>query len=164
MPIFLLQKPARKSTARDYSKCLQRRLKLWRVADLTELVREGRMIQQRLPKTFSPVNKEKLSRQFFNFMFQGKTKAALRLLTDKQRGKILHLDDPVDTGNGIRKVRDILVDKHPLSKSAHPDSIINVDPPDVHPIFLSPWMSQSSSLLHCTPLELLALLALMLLA
>ena len=67
-------------------------------------------------------------------MFQGKTKAALRLLSDQHRGKILHLDDPVDTGNGIRKVRDILVDKHPPSRPANADSIINVDPPDVHPI------------------------------
>ena len=80
------------------------------------------------------MNKEKLSRQFSNFTFQGKTKAALRLLTDQHRGKILHLDDPVDTGNGIRKMRDILVDKHPPSRSARADSIIHVDPPDVHPI------------------------------
>ena len=78
------------------------------------------------------MNKENLSRQFFNFMIQGKTKAALRLLTDQQRGKILHLDDTVDTGDGIRKVRDILMDKHPPIRYAHPDSIINVDLPEVH--------------------------------
>ncbi len=37
MPILLLQKPAKKSTAKDHTKCLQRRLNTWREGDLMEL-------------------------------------------------------------------------------------------------------------------------------
>ena len=67
-------------------------------------------------------------------MFQGKTKAALRLLTDQAKGGILHLDDPIESNNEQRKVRDNLVDKHPPGQPAHPDSIICDDPPEVHPV------------------------------
>ena len=45
---------------------------------------------------------------FANLMFQGKTKAALRLLSEQSKGGVLHLDDPIETENGQRKVRDIL--------------------------------------------------------
>ena len=98
-------------------------------------LRKGRMIQQRISRPFTH-NKESLHVccQFSNCMSEGKTKAALRLLSEQHKGKILHLDDPVDTGNDIERVCDILVDKHPPSIYAHPDSIINVDLPDVHPI------------------------------
>ena len=81
------------------------------------------------------MTEDKLSRLFANHMFQGKTKAALRLLSEQNRGGVLHLDDPIDTQNGTRKVRDILIDKHPRSQPANRDSIINADPTDLHPGF-----------------------------
>ena len=71
-------------------------------------------------------------------MFQGKTRAALRLLSDQSKGGILHLDDLVETDEGQRKVKDILADKHPPGKPAHPDAIINEPLPDVHPVLFEP--------------------------
>ena len=67
-------------------------------------------------------------------LFQGKTKAALRLLSEQNEGGALHLDDPIETENGQRKVRDILLEKHPPCQPVHHDTIINDDPPDVHPV------------------------------
>ena len=135
MPILLLQKPAKKSKAKDHTKYLQRRLNTWREGDLNKLLREGRTIQQHIPRNTPPMTEDKLSRLFANHMFQGKTKAALRLLSEQNRGGVLHLDYPINTENGTRKVRDILIDKHPPSQPANRDSIINADPTDLHPGF-----------------------------
>ena len=134
MPILLLQMPARKSKAKDHITYLERRLETWQEGDLNELLREGRTIQQRLSKASPPFKKEKISRSFANLMFRGKTKAALRLLSEQSKGGVLHLDDPIETENGQRKVRDILLEKHPPSQPVHHDAIINDDPPDVHPV------------------------------
>ena len=62
------------------------------------------------------------------------TKAALCLLSEQSKGGVLHLDDLIETENGQRKVRDILLEKHPPSQPVHHDAIINNDPPDVHPV------------------------------
>ena len=50
LPILLLQKPSRTSKTKQHIALLERRLGLWASGDLDELVREGRAIQQRLPK------------------------------------------------------------------------------------------------------------------
>ncbi len=71
MPILLLQKPSRKSKQKDHTSCLTRP---------DELLREGRTIQHRIRIT-PPLKKEQLPR---NLMLQGKTKAALRLLSEKE--------------------------------------------------------------------------------
>ena len=80
------------------------------------------------------MSNEHVAHSFANLMFQGKTKAALSLFSDQSKGGVLHLDDPVETDKGQRKVRDILADKHPPGQPAHPDAIINDNPPDVHPV------------------------------
>ena len=50
LPILLLQKPNRTSKTKEHIACLARRLPLWSSGELMELVREGRALQQRLPK------------------------------------------------------------------------------------------------------------------
>ena len=72
MPILLLQKPARKSKAKDHITYLER-LETWQEGDLNELLREGRTIQQRLSKASPPFNKKKIPRSFANLIFQVKT-------------------------------------------------------------------------------------------
>ena len=64
-------------------------------------------------------------------MFEGKTKAAIRLLTEKAKGGVLQLSDHVDTN---RTVKDVLINKHPSRQPAHPDYLIEDDPPEVHPV------------------------------
>lgn len=53
LPILLLQKPSRTSKTKQHIALLARRFGLWSNGDLDELVREGRAIQQRLPKNSS---------------------------------------------------------------------------------------------------------------
>ncbi len=129
MPILLLQKPAKKSTAKDHTKCLQRRLNTWwREGDLMELLGEGHILQKRIPKNTPSENKNNVTCQFSNHMFR---KAALRL---QNRGVLLHLDDSINTGNGTRKVAEVLVDKHPSSQPIDTQSITNTEPLHNHPV------------------------------
>ena len=136
MPVLLLQKPARRSKAKDHITCLERCLEAWRQGDLNDLLREGRTIQQCIPTSSQFVNDEQLARSFANLMFQGKTNAALRLLTDQGRGGVLHLDDHLDTSNGQRRVKGVLLDKHPSGQPLHPDVVCSEDPYETHPVLL----------------------------
>ena len=67
-------------------------------------------------------------------MFHGKTRVALHLLSDECKGAVLQLNDPIDTGNKQTTVRDVLASKHPPDQSAHPDAVIDDDPPEIHPV------------------------------
>ena len=128
LPILPLQKPSRRSKTKDHITCI----------GLNNLLREGRAIQQCIPTSSPSLNNEQLSRSFAKLMFEGKTKAALRLLMEVSKGSVLHLDDIIETENGQRKVRDILTDKHPRGQPACHDAIINDDPSEVHPILFEP--------------------------
>ena len=129
MPALLLQKPHKSSRTHDHIACLERRLRLWDAGDIHSLLQEGRCIQQRLPRR-QPSHHSKddsdLTRRFTNLMQVGKTKDAVRLLSDKEKGGLLHLNDPVDLqDHGRRTVRDILVGKHPPAQPVHADALIH---------------------------------------
>ncbi len=135
LPILLLQKPHRKSKAKEHAACLERRLRVWKEGNLNDLVLEGRAIQCCLPKYNSPTAKQNLSRSFANLMFAGKTKAALDLLSRAQKGGVLHLEDPSDPNHpGSPTVRDALNSKHPQGQQAHAKCILPSAPQDVHPV------------------------------
>ncbi len=67
-------------------------------------------------------------------MFEGNTKAAIRLLTGKFKGRciILRLGDHIDKDH---TVRDVLIEKHLPAQPASPDSIYRDDPPKIQPIY-----------------------------
>ena len=135
MPVLLLQKPARRLKTSDLISCLERRLDCWKKGNLEELLWEGRTIQQHIPSTsISHQNNDCLAHTFSNLMFQGKVSAALRLLSEKNKGGVLHLDDSI----GPTKVREVLVSKHPQGQQATPDVIIPSEPTDVHPVMFEP--------------------------
>ena len=90
MSVLLLQKPFPTSKPRDHTTCLERRLNDWLEGDINKLVIEGRTLQQRLPKTH-PHNDNRVAHTFSQLMFQGKTKAALQLLSQQGKGGVLHL-------------------------------------------------------------------------
>ena len=97
LPILLLQKPSKVSKTKDHVKCLERRLQHWLNGDLEELTREGRTIQQKLPKGRTSGTYQNLASTFSNLMFKGKCKATLGLLSDSGKGDVLHLDAHVDS-------------------------------------------------------------------
>ena len=137
LPILLLQQPHTRSQTKDHIRCLERRLKAWKDGDLAALVKEGRTIQQRFPKTRpqNVENENRLARRFANLMFQGKTHAALDLLANCGKGGVLRLDQPANPNDPDSKtVREALASKHPTSHPASPDSSLLGPPPEVHPV------------------------------
>ena len=58
-------------------------------------------------------------------MQAGKTKGAVRLLSDQEKGGVFHLNEVVDVLDPEgRTVRGILISKHPLGQPIHPDALI----------------------------------------
>ena len=135
---LLLQKPHHKSKPKDHSFCLERRMKLWNEGNFAELVKEGKTLQQRLPRHSNPrVDEERLARSFSNLMFEGKTKSALQLLSDHAKGGVLHVDDTVPSSDGgSHTVLDELKGKHPSCQPASNTAIVHGlgEPVDIHPV------------------------------
>ena len=116
---------------------------------------------------------ETRERSFAQLMLEGKTKAALCLLCNKDTGCPLNLDDIIDTGTAERRyVLDILGEKHPPAEPAYPESTVSEMPEPVHHVvwfpeewvcprgcglgmrlfimlFLMPQMPVASGMLHC---------------
>ena len=68
-------------------------------------------------------------------MFAGKTKAALDLLSQAQKGGVLHLNDPSDPNNpDSPSVRETLNSKHPQGQPTYVECITSTAPQDVHPV------------------------------
>ena len=136
LPILLLQKPNRKSKTKEHIACLERRLPLWSSGELMELVREGRALQQRLPKgPDTRYDSTKLARSFSKLMFAGKCKAALDLLSNADKSGLLHLNNSANPDDpSSPSVKDVLISKHPPAQPVHHDCILPEDPQDPHPI------------------------------
>ena len=138
MSVLLLQKPHYKSKPKDHSSCLEQRLQSWSEGDLNNLLLEGRTLQNHLPKPNASKNgSTNLARTFLNLMFQGKTSAALQLLTQNGNGGVLHVDDPVHRSDSeSQTVLDILKSKHPQAQPASPDTILwnSSEAPQIHPV------------------------------
>ena len=85
MPALLLQKPHKRSKAKEHSSHLERRLGLWNNGSIDALLKEGRTIQ----KQFGNINhksSEDLPRAFAKLLMEGKVKKALNLLSDYSSG------------------------------------------------------------------------------
>lgn len=76
------------------------------------------------------------------------------ILSEQRKGGVLHLDDPIETKNGQRKVRDIPLEKHPPCQPIYHDTIIIVMTPLMFTLSYSNlWMLMWLDLPHCTPVE-----------
>lgn len=135
LPILILQKPSAKSKVKEHNICIERRLRAWLNGDLQDLIREGKVIQRRIPKPNQDSGRKQrtsvVARSFSKLMFEGNTRAAIRLLGQDSNNGTLCLNDPVDTN---RSVRDVLTDKHPPGEPASSEAIIDIEPPETHPV------------------------------
>ena len=137
LPILLLQRPHRRSKAKENASCLVRRLELWKDGDLEALTSEGRAIQRRLPRVSrkDSTNEEKLARKFANLMFQGKTHAALDLLANRGKGGLLQLEQLINQDDPYSaSVREVLASKHPPGQPASPEATLQGPVTELHPI------------------------------
>ena len=118
-----LQKPGRKSKAKDHQVILSKRLEKWKRGETEGLVREGRMIQNRIGnfKGTDPPNKSKV---FAKLIMEGQINAALRFLNESTSGGILSLTDDV-----MKQLKE----KHPDPQSAKLGSILFGPIKDVMP-------------------------------
>jgi len=136
--VLLLQKPSRASKDRDHILLLEERMKLWTEGNLTDLVAEGRTIQSRLRHHPPKPSEAQIVRNFTKLMFEGKTRAALQLVSGHHRGGVLNLSDVVDPASNCC-VRDVLRAKHPSAQPLYHNCLLPdwADPPSPHPVIFS---------------------------
>ena len=85
LPSLLLQKPSQNSKAKDHCRKLEERLLLWKEGQMLDLLKEGRLIQERLKSSKSRILKD-IGKNFAKLMMKGKVNAALKMLTDSHIG------------------------------------------------------------------------------
>ena len=138
LSVLALQKPSRKAKAKELNACLERRMVAWEKGDVTDLLEEGRCLQQRLSKgASSQRGDQNLARAFSSLMFQGKTGAALDLLSHKGTGGVLHVNDPATKDDPTSpSVLEVLKTKHPAAQPASAEALLSncQDPPIAHPV------------------------------
>ena len=144
MSVLVLQTPAPKGKSKELSTCLERRLNSWTEGDINSFILEGRQLQNQLPQwkihRKSTAEKEGTACSFANLMFKGKTEAALKLLSQKGRGRVLQATQLVDITNpNSPTVLDPLKSKHPpaqpaISNALPPES---PEPPQIHPVIFN---------------------------
>ena len=133
---LLLQKPHKSSKSREHVSALERRLNAWESGDIDGLLREGRAIQNHLAKGYPKTTgeqEEKHARVFSKLMLEGKTRAALRYLSDNQRHGLLDLDQLC----GEKTVQEVLQEKHPAAGPVQRDALVlngDIETPPFHSV------------------------------
>lgn len=127
MPALLLQKPSFKSTSKEHSLCLSRRLAQWESGDIAALLREARTIQDKLRSSTPPnsLSEERLAKTFAKLVFEGKISAAIKLLEQQSSSGVLPLS---------QTTIDELIRKHPSATEAETSVLINGPTPFVDPV------------------------------
>ena len=115
MPALLLQKPHLKSKGKEHSNLLQQRLQQWKQGDISELLRAGRSIQNRLPNGRAKADPETMNKRLAKLVLQGNIKAALHLLDVDKSGDVLKVDTSVLSQ---------LKEKHPEGKAILAGSLL----------------------------------------
>ena len=125
---LLLQKPSRKSKAKQHSAKLSQRLTLWKEGKIDILLCEGKAIQRQFQQ--KPRSKEEITKIFSRLMLQGKVIATLKFFeSEAQAGEILSLNDETLQG---------LYAKHPSPKDIKPFSLLYGPIDDVPSTYSSP--------------------------
>ena len=75
--------------------CLQRRVALWENGELSDLLKEGTLIQRSV-KSGSNTDVKRAAHKFSSLMMQGKVRAALRSLSDNSESGPLKLEDVLE--------------------------------------------------------------------
>ena len=96
--------------------------------EIKSLLSEAETIQQRFTSNNDPKNIANVSKKFAKLMGNGNINAALKLSTNNMTNGILPLDE---------KRLNSLKQKHPQSKQACEESLINGEPPAIHPIIFN---------------------------
>ena len=108
----ILPKGSNIRKAKDVRRRISRRLELWNKGLIAELVQDTVATARRsLGGTLPSDDDENLIRKYHSMVIEGKLRQAVRQLTSRDGGGVLHPED-ADTKMG-RRVIDVLRDKHP---------------------------------------------------
>ena len=121
----LLQKPSKKSKAKDHLKALEKRIDLWIRGNIDELLFEGETIQSYLHHINIPKSIGELSKKFDLLMEKENVNGALKLLRSTISNGILPLDD---------KTLSLLKQKHPASSELKNEVLLRGEKPSIHPV------------------------------
>ena len=125
MPALLLQKPSKKSKAKDHVKALEQRLKFWENGNLSELLFECRTIQRNLKSTKTLLDITQISKKFSQLMRKGNVNGAIKLLSNNMQDGILPLN---------KETLDMIKLKHPEGKEISDDVMLNGPLQRIHSI------------------------------
>ena len=117
MPL-LLQKPSKKSKAKDHIKYLAERLKKWKSGDLSGLIREGKQIQKNFIKSKNTdhATSQNILKVFSRLMLHGKVSSAVRWLANQKNNVGVH--------KITEHILEELTNKHPDARDVDPDAIL----------------------------------------
>ena len=127
----------------------------WKNGEISDLLYEGRTIQQRFHKSrHNNKGEQQLVKTFSKLMFQGKVTDAIRILTKhSKKGGFVALDKTMTVNGCTRTVREILIEKHPKGQPADMDTTVTANStstPMYHPIIFDSIDGQAirSAALH----------------
>lgn len=120
VPDLLLQKPCKTSKARDHIVHLEWCLTLLKKGKFDELDQERRSIQRvfdQNSKSSTSTEQDTVAHSFNKLMEESKVKAALRRVSNHQKGSLLSLDSYVQNRDSTSEtVKQVLQNKHPPPK------------------------------------------------
>ena len=113
LPALILQKSSANSKAKDHCIKVEQRMKMWNDGKIATLVKEGKIIQQKLQSTKKKTVEDQ-AKVFAKLMMQGKVTAALKLLGE--------FDCGVHTIN--KDILNALQEKHPKPATIEKDTLL----------------------------------------
>lgn len=135
MPALLLQKPTRKSTAKQHSEYLQRRIHHWTNGNFDDLIEEGTAIQEKLKQqTRKDETEDHTAKVFAKLMLRGKVHAALRILDKAASLGVAELTE---------ETMKTLADLHPTAKPAAETTLKEGELPYFDPVLFTNIDEQS---------------------
>ena len=124
LPI-MLQKPSSKSKAKEHTKYLERRLKLWNTGDLKALMAENREIQAKLKRGQEKKQQSK-EKNFCRLMLMGKVSQAMKFINNEDSTRGVHtLSD---------EIKQLLEEKHPKPREVDREILLPQSSEDPEPV------------------------------
>ena len=116
LPDLLLQKPTRRSKAKDNSQALKRRLDEWNKGNIRGLLKEAKQVQSKLDAYHkSHRSIEAIAKTFSSLINDGKINAAMKMLDESFSGGLLPLSP---------EIINQLEEKHPKASSVSDEALL----------------------------------------
>ena len=126
---LLLQREKMVTKTKDVRMLVERRLRSWINEEFDALMSEAiRCGKQRCHQHKKDVgsDEEHTIKIFSRLIIQGKLRAAVRWITERDKGGVLHPEE-FSSKEPSKTVLDVLREKHPEPECPHPDSLLKVD-------------------------------------